>query len=418
MKFSKYTKLGILIVFSLTVLIWGLAYLKGNDFFSRSKVYYVFYDRIDGLERSSNITLNGYPIGKVRDISFTPDNSGRLMVTLAINPEFRIPLKSVAQIVSSDIMGTRSVRLLLGHETQMHQPNDTLQGSIEQDLKEQVSMQVLPLKNKAEELLGTLDSAVSVLTMIFDEQAQRDLSASITNINQTIKNIESTTADLEDIISSEKESVKSIISNLDEITTTFKNNTEQLDATIKNLHSFSDTLSNISVSPTLDNIQLVSEKLLVTIDKLNSNEGTAGLLLNDDELYNSINMLSENLAFLIKDIQNNPKRYLQFSAFDFGKEVYVNTKNDLSEKNIVFKVHLISSKVKIDPNNEIFKNLSEEVEEYYSGGVYSYLIGNTGVYSEIERLHNSVRRDFPESSILAFKNGKLIKLEKALKSAQ
>ena len=127
-------------------------------------------------------------------------------------------------------------------------------------------------------------------------------------------------------------------------------------------------------------------------------------------------MLSENLAFLIKDIQNNPKRYLQFSAFDFGKEVYVNTRDDVSAKDIVFKVHLVSSKVKLDMNNELFKDLKNDVEEYYSGGVYSYLIGHTGVYSEIEEIHRSVRTDFPESSIVAFKNGRLIKLEKALKS--
>ena len=416
MKVSKYTKFGILIVFSFTVLIWGLAYLKGNDFFSRSQYYYVFYDHIDGLERSSKVSLNGYPIGKVRDINFTPDNSGRLMITLAIDAGFGIPKNSVAQIVSSDIMGTRSVNLLLSNETTLYQPNDTILGAIEGDLKEQVSMQVLPLKNKAEELLGTLDSALTVLTMIFNEDAQKNLTASFANINLTIKNLEATTADLEDIMASKKGNIKNIISNLDEVTTTFQNNKEQLDATIKNLYSFSDTLSGISVSPTLNNLQSISEKLRTTFEKLNSSESTAGLLLNDKDLYNSITMLSENLAFLINDIQNNPKRYLQFSAFDFGKEVYVNTKTDMSGKNIIFKVHLISSKIKIDLNSEMFKNLKNTVEEYYSGGVYSYLTGNTGVYSEIEQLHNSVRREFPESSILAFKNGRLIKLEKALKS--
>ncbi|HPF51289.1 MAG TPA: MlaD family protein [Draconibacterium sp.] len=415
MRISKYTKLGILIVLSLTILIWGLAYLKGNDFFSRSQHYYVFYDRIDGLEESSNVSLNGYPIGKVRHVEFTSDNSGRLMVTLAINDGFKIPKKSVAQIVSSDIMGTRSVKLLLSHEKEMYQPNDTLVGAIESDLKEQVSMQVLPLKNKAEELLGTLDSAITVFTMIFNEDAQKNLTASIANVNRTIKNLESTTGDLKDIVSSEKENVKNIVNNLDDITTTFKNNSQQLDATIKNLHAFSDTISNVSVTPIVNNIEAISEKLSVTLDKLNSSESTAGLLLNDDELYNSLNMLSENMAFLINDIKNNPKRYLQFSAFDFGKEVYVNTKNDLSNNDIIFKIHLISSRTKISLNNGIFKNL-HNVEEYYSGGIYSYLMGDTGVYAEIEELHNSIRKDFPESSIVAFKNGKLIKLEKALKS--
>jgi len=415
MRLSKYAKLGILIVFSLTVLVWGLAYLKGQDFFSRSDFYYVYYDRVDGLTKSANISLSGYPIGKVRDIQFAADNSERLLVTLSIDANFRIPVNSVAQIVSSDIMGTRSVKLLMSNASQYYQPNDTILGAIESDLKEQVSMQVLPLKNKAEELLGTLDSAITVLTMILNEDAQENLSASFANINRTIKNLETTTADLEEIVGSEKENIKNIFENIDEITTTFKNNTGEFEATLHNLHAFSDTLSQVSVAPVLDNIETISEQLIATIEKLNSDESSAGRLLNDDELYTNVNMLSENLAFLIKDIQNNPKRYLQFSAFDFGKEVYVNTRDDVSSKDIIFKVHLISSKVKLDMNNDMFKGL-DDVEEYYSGGVYSYLIGHTGVYSEIEELYREVRKTFPESSIVAFKNGKLIKLEKALKS--
>ena len=418
MRVSKFARLGILIVFSATVLVWGLAYLKGNDFFSQNKSYYVYYDRIDGLSSSADVSLNGFPIGKVREVKFADDGSSRLLVTLSISGDFKIPEKSVAQIVSSDIMGTRSIKLLMSNEAVYYQENDTILGAIESDLKEQVSMQVLPLKNKAEELLSTVDSAITVLTMILNEDAQKNLSASFANINQTIKNIEATTADLEEIVGAEKESMKSILSNVDEITTSLKNNTAVFESTLQNLHSFSDTLSQLQVTPVLDNIETISGQLVVTMEKLNSDESSAGLLLNDDELYQSVNMLSENLAFLIKDIQNNPKRYLQFSAFDFGKEVYVNTRDDLSSKNIVFKVHLISSKVKLDVSSDMFNNLNQDVEEYYSGGVYSYLVGNTGVYSEIEEIHREVRSDFPESSIVAFKNGRLIKLEKALKSAR
>jgi phospholipid/cholesterol/gamma-HCH transport system substrate-binding protein len=415
MRISKFVRLGMLIVVSITLLVWGLAYLKGNDIFSRSDFYYVYYSRVDGLASSANIALNGYPIGKVREVEFAPDNSGRLLVTLAIDAEFKIPKNSVAQIVSSDIMGTRSVKLLMSDENQYHQPNDTILGAIESDLKEQVSLQVLPLKNKAEELLGTIDSAITVLTMILNEDAQENLSASFANINQTIKNIEATTADLEEIVAAEKSSIKSIISNVDEITTSFKSNTEVFESTLQNLYAFSDTLSERSVSPMLNNIETVSEQLVSTLEKLNSDESSAGLLLNDDELYNNINLLSENLAFLVKDIQTNPKRYLEFSAIDFGKDVYINTGEDISRKAIIFKVHLVSSKIRIDMNSDLFDGLGD-VEEYYSGGTYSYLIGNTGVYSEIEEIHRKARKNFPDATIVAFKNGKLIKLEKALKS--
>lgn len=415
MKLSKYTKLGILIVVSLTILIWGLSYLKGNDIFKQNKYYIVVYERIDGLLESNKITMNGYQIGQVKDIEFKADGSGDLIVTLMIDASFKIPVNSVAQIISSDIMGTRSIKIILSKETELYQTNDTIPGAIESDLKEQVSLQVLPIKNKAEQLLSTIDSAITVLTVIFNEDARKNLSESFANINQTIENIEKTTADLQEIVSSEKGNIKTIVLNLEEITTVFKNNTRELETTIKNFAGFSDTIAKLPISPIVTNISDASLQILDLLEKLNSTDNTAGLLLNDEKLYESITLLSANLSFLVTDIQANPKRYLQFSALDFGKEYYVNTSGDVSSKNTVFKVHLVSTENQIPLNSEIFEGMGE-VEEYQASGAYSYLLGETTSYSEIVKIQQAAKKNFPEASIVAFKNGRLIKLEKALKS--
>ncbi len=415
MKLSKYTKLGILIIISLAILIWGLSYLKGNDIFKQSNAYHIVYQRIDGLVESSKVTMNGYQIGQVKSINFAPDNSGKLIVTFIADAAFRIPINSVAQIVSSDIMGTRSIKMIIGNEKEVYLPYDTIPGAIETDLKEQVSMQILPIKNKAEQLLNTIDSAITVLTIIFNEDAQQNLSTSFANINQTIYNIEKTTADLQNIVATEKSSIKNIITNIEEITATFNNNTKALETTIQNLASFSDTLSQISISPILTNIADASEQILEIMQKLNSDEGTAGLLLNDDKLYESINGLSENLSFLITYIQANPKRYLHFSAMDFGKEYYINANADGNSKNIVFKVHLVSTENQIPSNSKYFEGI-DDVEEYVASGAYSYLVGATASYSEIVIIHDEIKKKFPDATIVAFKNGRLIKLEKALKS--
>jgi phospholipid/cholesterol/gamma-HCH transport system substrate-binding protein len=203
--------------------------------------------------------------------------------------------------------------------------------------------------------------------------------------------------------------------NIEDITGFLSSNTAELEKTIKNLSSLSDTLSKISVTPLITNIAEASNQILSLLEKINSEESTAGLLLNDDQLYLSITALSQNLSFLINDIQANPKRYVQFSAINLGKDYYINTSGDVSSKNIVFKVHLISSEIKIPSNSKLFEGLGE-VEEYYANGAYSYLLGATSSYSEIIEVQNQARKNFPESVIVAFKNGQLIKLEKALKS--
>jgi len=415
MMVSKYVRLGILIVLSVAILIWGLSYLKGNDIFSQSDSYHVIYESIDGLSKSGEVTLSGYKIGSVNDIHFMPDNSGRLMVTFSVSSDIKIPVSSVAQIVTSDLMGTRAIKMILSTKDKFYQPGDTIPGVIESDLKEQVSMQVLPIKNKAEQLLGTIDSAITVLTVIFNEDARENLSESFENINRTINNLEGTTSDLNEIISSKKGNIGNIITNLDSITTTFNRNTSELEYTLQNLAQFSDTLKQIQVTPILDNILLASNKLNTVLENLESEESTAGLLLNDDELYHSINVLSSDLSLLINDIRVNPERYLQFSAIDLGKDVYVNVTGDAASENIVFKVHLISSKNQIPLNSQIFEGLGP-IEEYQASGAYTYLAGESFVYKEIAELHKKATRKFPEATIVAFKNGRLIKLEKALKS--
>jgi phospholipid/cholesterol/gamma-HCH transport system substrate-binding protein len=414
MKVSKYTKLGILIVVSITILIWGLSYLKGNDVFEKSDDYHVIYNRIDGLSESNEVLLSGYKIGQVKNIQFLPDHSGKLLVTFSIDSSIKLPVNTVAQIVSSDLMGTRVIKINLGNGQEFYANNDTIPGDVESDLKEQVSMQVLPIKNKAEELLGTLDSAITVLTVIFNEDARKNLSESFENINQTIYNIEKTTADLQEIVSAEKENVGKIIANLDTISTVLNNSTQNFENTLNNLSTLSDTLARLPLSPLVQNILHTTEQINEILAQLEGTDNTAGLLLNDDKLYESMNLLSENINLLMTDIRVNPERYLNFSALDLGRKVYVNTTGEAAG-NIIFKVHLVSSENQISTNSDRFEGLGE-IEEYEASGAYSYLVGSTSSFSQIVGLHEKALKKFPDASIVAFKNGRLIKLERALKS--
>lgn len=414
MKLSKITKLGILIVISVTMLIWGLSYLKGNDIFKRNNSYHVVYDRVEGLTQSGDVELSGYKIGQVQKIRFLPDNSGRLVVTFTIDSSVKLPVNTVAQIISSDLMGTRSIKLNLGQSDRFYNSYDTIPGAVERDLKEEVSMQVLPIKNRAEALLGTLDSALTVLTVIFNEDARKNLSESFENINQTIVNVQKTTHDMQEIVSTKRGSIENIIANIDNATTAFDKNTGEFEKIIKNLAALSDTLSMLSVSPVLDNITEITEKIGNLLARLEADDNTAGLLFNDDQLYLSLNQIADNLNLLMTDVRVNPERYVKFSAIDLGRKVYVDASRNTSP-DIIFKVHLISSENKISPDAEIFKELGP-VEEYEISEAFTYLAGSSHSFSEILELHQKAIRQFPDASVVAFRNGKLIKLEKALRS--
>jgi phospholipid/cholesterol/gamma-HCH transport system substrate-binding protein len=69
-------------------------------------------------------------------------------------------------------------------------------------------------------------------------------------------------------------------------------------------------------------MERVSMKLETTTESLNSvlakvknGEGTLGKLVQDDRLYNHMDSLSMNLNLLVKDLRENPQRYVKLSLF-------------------------------------------------------------------------------------------------------
>ncbi|HAQ20474.1 MAG TPA: hypothetical protein DCR40_14775 [Prolixibacteraceae bacterium] len=413
-KISKYTKLGFLVIACLTILIWGINYLKGIDLLKKSSNYYVIYEKIDGLLKSSTITINGFQVGQVTEVGFLGDYSGRLLVTMQIEGDYKIGKGTTAKIVSSDIMGTKSIKLEIVHSGEYYHPDDTIPGAIESDLKEQVSMQVLPLKNKAEELIASLDSAITVVTYVFNERTRENLSESFENINRTIANIEAASSELKTIIGSGK--INSIITNLDSISTTIKQNSGQIANIIRNLSSLSDSLSKLNISPLFAEISSSISGLNAIIQKLNTSESSAGLLINDPALYQNLNNLAGSLDLLLKDVRNNPKRYVHFSAFNIGKDVYITAKPSAPEEKdqIIYKVHLISSPAKLSVESPFFKGLGT-IEENKVSETYNYLAGKTSDFGAITKMLDAARINFPNASIIAFKNGRKLKLEKAIK---
>ncbi|MDF1550269.1 MAG: hypothetical protein P1P88_20750, partial [Bacteroidales bacterium] len=51
-------------------------------------------------------------------------------------------------------------------------------------------------------------------------------------------------------------------------------------------------------------------------------------LLNNDTLYQNLENASYHLARLMRDMHENPKRYVHFSLLDVGKTIYVTDPND------------------------------------------------------------------------------------------
>ena len=313
MKINKTIIAGIFICFVVAITIWGLYFLKGSNLLDRQKKYIVVYDNIQGLTISSPVLINGFKVWQVASIYFQDNNNDSLIVELMLDKELKIREGSIAKIYSSDLMGSKSIELIMGKQTRVLEAGDTLLPDAESDLKEQVKLQMLPLKHKAERLMGSMDSVLVMVEYIFNETTKQNIRSSIASIKNTFENLERSTKNIDTIVSSGN--ISSILSNIESITSNVKNHNDEIATILSNLSVFTDSLTKTKIGHTIQRTNNAISKIDSITTLINSGQGTIGLLLRNDSLYRNLVSASASLDSLLVDFKKNPKRYIHFSAF-------------------------------------------------------------------------------------------------------
>ncbi len=414
-KFSKASKIGIVLAVTFIIVVWGINFLKGRDIFRTEKVYIARYKNVGGLEASTIVQLNGLKIGYVREIYFAEDLSGDLIVKLAVVNKFPLPVGTVAEIASSDLLGSKVVKLNLGHSTGFYKHNDTIQSKIESDIISQVSEQIAPIKAKAERLIVSLDSIVSAVAIILNSDSRNGINKSIEQISLTMQNLEQISRDLSGVVSEQKHNLSSSVVSIKELTDNLNKDSKALGNILNNFSTISDSISPSELKSTLNHINQAVAGLDTVLSNINDAKGSLGLLVKDSTLYNSLTESSTNLNQLLVDLKRNPHRYLKVSAFDFGKEVYLAPGASYkTNETIDFKVFLFSSSVQLPLNSPVFQGLSNITEERNKSG-FLYFAGEDKSYDKVRTILNKVQLSFPQASLKAYQNKEEISLKKALK---
>jgi phospholipid/cholesterol/gamma-HCH transport system substrate-binding protein len=326
MRISKEAKIGIFVVICLAVLFWGVNFLKGKNVFSRTNTYYAVFKRVDGLKPTNDIVLSGYKVGMVKSIRFEEGHTGRIIVTLHVEKKYPIPLNSMVKLISADIMGGKAIRLEFAPNKEFHQSGDTLASSIETGLLDQMIYEMVPVKEKAERLMEDMERVMEVIVKVFNEENRDNLNSSFESLKSSLDNLNSITNSIDYMVSNENGKLNQIISNAHSISKNLNDNSEQIDIILKNFAAISDTIAKANLANTLaqaDSAMLSFNKLMI---KVNNGEGTVGMLLHNDTLYNNLEQAARNLDLLLFDMKTNPKRYINFSLIDFSRDRYVETK--------------------------------------------------------------------------------------------
>lgn len=304
MKIKKEIKIGLIAIAIITLFIWGFSFLKGKNLLSSNDAYYAIYNNIDGLEEASPVLVSGFKIGIVESIKIHKNFRDKIVVKFSIEENIKLPKNTEAIIYPATLIAGKAIKLNFSDSKELHSNGDTITGILEQNIMSSLSNELIPVKNKIENLVVSIDSVLA----IFDTKTKENLKSSLDNLSKITNN-------LNELLDTENSKLAIILKNAESISTNLKNNNEQITNILENFSNISDSIEQADIKTTILNANRTLAEFSKISSKINNGEGTIGMLINNDSLYNNLNNLAADLDSLVIDFNENPKRYVHFSLF-------------------------------------------------------------------------------------------------------
>jgi len=300
LKNKNEIKTGILVVLGIGLFIFGFSYLKSNDIFVSDRIFYAVYDDVEGVVKSTPVTVNGFPVGSIQDISFFKNNS--LLVKFRVENDIKFSINSIAQIYETGLIGGKALAIIPANDnSRVAVYNDTLVSSVAPGLTELVNEKLTPLQENIESMIVSANNVLDKVNAIFDDPTRANLRTSVSDFSETIKDLKETSKMIKSVVKSNKLSIDQTITNVLDIST--------------DLSEISKTINQSELSATMKNFKNSSEGLSRVLNNINEGNGTISKLIDNDSLFRNLNDASKSIDLLIEDIRLNPKRYIHFSVF-------------------------------------------------------------------------------------------------------
>lgn len=392
MKIKREVKLAVTAIGAVIILIWGINFLKAKALFDRNNLFYGIYDRVDGLKVSSSVVYRGYHVGQVNAIRFIGERYDRVLVQFSIGKNLEIPANSVAAIQSMDLMGSRSINILPGNSLEYAQSGDTLTTKIELGLMEQVNEQIQPLKNKAENILSSLDSVLTVVQEIFSNDTKGNIENSLKSIRRTLRNVEHASGSLDELIVGESGRISDILKNMNSITGNLQKSNSDISRGLSNIAVISDSLKAVNLNKTIERLNHMLLQLDSVAVKINRGKGTLGEIINDDDLYYNLTDITENLNKLLVDFRANPKKFVNLSLISLGSGGGGNQTDP-------YGIAIYDSDKPLALNSDIYLKYPNLKEIKYRGR-FIYLIDTYKNLKQAEKSLEKVNKSFKNAFIV------------------
>lgn len=294
MKLTKEIKIALVAIVGILVMYFGINFLKGMNLFSTNNAYYMTFDDIQGLGASTPIYADGYKVGTVDGLEYDYKENGPIKVKVDINKDLRIPQGSKAEIVK-DLMGNLQVNLLLANNPRERvEPGGVIPGAVNGGMMDKAA-NMIPV---VEKMLPKLDSILTSVNALLADPA---LAASLHNVETITSNLTVSTRELNTLMAGLNKQVPGMIG--------------KANGVLDNTNRLTANLASLDVQGTLNKVNQTLESAHQFTEKLNSNQGSLGLLMNDTKLYDNLTSTMGHADSLVIDLKAHPKRYVHFSVF-------------------------------------------------------------------------------------------------------
>ena len=294
MKLTKEIKIALVAIVGILVMYFGINFLKGMNLFSTNNAYYMTFDDIQGLGASTPIYADGYKVGTVDGLEYDYKENGPIKVKVDINKDLRIPQGSKAEIVK-DLMGNLQVNLLLTNNPRERvEPGGIIPGAVNGGMMDKAA-NLIPV---VEKMLPKLDSILTSVNALLADPA---LAASLHNVETITSNLTVSTRELNTLMAGLNKQVPGMIG--------------KANGVLDNTNRLTANLASLDVQGTLNKVNQTLESAHQFTEKLNSNQGSLGLLMNDTKLYDNLTSTMSHADSLVIDLKAHPKRYVHFSVF-------------------------------------------------------------------------------------------------------
>nr|WP_314750590.1 MlaD family protein [uncultured Porphyromonas sp.] len=292
MKIKKEVQIGLLAIIALVICYVGINFLKGIEVFKKSTTYYAHFDNLSSVTVATPVIVSGFKVGTVRDVQFDYTRGYGATVELALDPNVRVSRSSQVRIKTNPLSGAELVLALASNSGDFLSEGDTIASiSPTGDLLSVASEQILPAVNN---MMPTITATLERLNALLQDKA---LDSMLVSLNTSAAQL------------------RSMMANLNQATHSLTPAMANVQGMTANLNTFTQQLTRVQLDSIVLSLQKTTDQLQQVSAQLRSRDNTAGLLLNDPSLYNRLDSLVGSADKLMRDLKENPKRYVHFSVF-------------------------------------------------------------------------------------------------------